>query len=228
MPSLPPVPDLPPAPDLLPAPDLPPAPLLQTGAEKGKPLTDETIRTGEVSMEDHPDFVETVKKLKERGYELRYDEKKPPHVMFRKIYDKQGNHIDTEKYVSANEGMRYLDLEHEIGHVDQLENNLGGEIAVEKVIRFEPGSGRQNKQLKNGGLLTDRQDAIVEYHVRLQEDDRLVDRKADQELLDKHRKGLVDAKESYLRAVNGGKSLKDIKWVKEYFPDLFDLMNKPR
>jgi hypothetical protein len=61
-------------------------------------------------MELHPDFDNTVKKLKDRGYELRYDEKKSPHVMFRKIYDKQGNHIDTEKYVSANEGMRYVVL----------------------------------------------------------------------------------------------------------------------
>lgn len=193
-----------------------PAPKMRTGAEAGLPATPDSIRTGEVAMEQHPDYPALVQHLAQRGYPLVVNDKGSPHVVFERVCDEQGNTLQETKYVVVIAGMRFLDLEHEADHVEQLEDRFSGELPSTKYLQLTPSNKVEMKTAPD--ILRDWQDAVTEYHVRLLEYRRLAERGGAASLLAKHFKGLKDAYENYSYEI--AKQHKRPAWVAKHFPEL--------
>jgi hypothetical protein len=176
------------------------APKMRTGAEAGLPATPDSIRTGEVAMEQHPNYPALVQHLAQRGYPLVV-QAEAPHVFFKRVCDKQGTLVREEKYVSVVAGMRFLDLEHEVGHVEQLEDRFGGNLPISKFVQLRPD---REVLVKNApDVLQGWQDAVTEYHNRLLEYQRLADRGANPSLLAKHLQGLNESATAYQKVLSG-------------------------
>ncbi len=76
------------------------------------------------------------------------------------IYDQNRNLLRIEKVVHVLENMRYLDLEHELGHIDQF-SRFGSRIPpTEKLVELP--NGRRYKYNIRDGILTVAQSTIVE------------------------------------------------------------------
>jgi hypothetical protein len=127
--------------------------------------------------------------------------------------------------VYLKEGMRYLDLEHEVGHLEQV-RALGELVTKREVER----PGRPPKEVRHiGGVLTARQDAVLEYHNRLKEYLRLRDRGAGSELLSEHAHGVRLSKSEYTKhVVRAGPQSTIFKWAREHFPDIPQLEERFR
>jgi hypothetical protein len=98
-------------------------------------------------MEQHPDFTKVVADLEARGYKLKYAEG-DPHVEIREVLTPEGELIRTEKTVVVRKGMRFLDLEHELGHVEQAEG-CKDPLVTERVLE----NGKPYKGPNRGGFL---------------------------------------------------------------------------
>jgi hypothetical protein len=195
-----------------------PAPKMRTGAEAGLPATPDSIRTGEVAMEQHPDYPALVQHLAQRGYPLVV-QAEAPHVFFKRVCDKQGSLVREEKYVAVVAGMRFLDLEHEAGHVGQLEDRFGGNLPIRRFVQLRPDREVEIETVPD--VLKGWQDNVTEYHNRLVEYQRLTDRGASPELLAKHLAGLSDASTLYFASLGPRSTYKlRMKWTQTYFPDL--------
>lgn len=92
---------------------------MATGASVGKDPTPDTVREGSVRMEQHPQYEETIGQVKAAGFEIKVG--KEARVEIKEVVDLNGNLIRVEKTLYVIENMRYLDLEHELGHIKQLE-----------------------------------------------------------------------------------------------------------
>ena len=199
---------------------------MRTGAEAGLPPTPESIRTGEVAMEHHPNYPALVRHLVERGYPLvvlqppKPPQELSPYVVFKRICNKQGDILREEKHVAVVAGMRYIDLEHEAGHVAQLEDIFGGNLPTEKWVQLTP---IREVHIDNApDVLKPWHDAVTEYHNRLVEYIRLAQRGVSPELLNKHLDGLQKTQQAYNKEMiwerASGKARQ--MWTKQYFPDL--------
>ena len=188
--------------------------LMRTGAKLGKEASPDTIRTGEVKMEQHPNFQTLLDELKQMGYEFRYNDKGNAHAAFIAIFDKDGNLIRTEKYVTLEQGSRFIDLEHEVGHVKQLEGNLQGKVPTESYLQRENGTLKK----MNSNQLTTKQNIITEYENRLAEIQRLKDRGAGPELIKEHEDGIIPWQKDYNQIMKYGG--KDAQWAKDNFPNI--------
>ncbi|WP_046245312.1 hypothetical protein [Hymenobacter terrenus] len=199
---------------------------MRTGSEAGRPPTHETVRTGEVAMELHPDYPALVQHLAQRGYPLVFQQEYP-HVVFKRVCNKQGEVLREEKHVAVVAGMRFLDLEHEAGHVTQLEDNLGGNLPTEKWVQLRPD---REVLVKNApDVLTPWQNAITEHHNRLLEFLRLQERGSPVELLQSHRKGIEEWASIYNQYLFDPRPKPErISWAKLHFPDLTNLIAQVR
>src|SRR5690606_14364074 len=200
-------------------------PVAAAGAEPGVDPTPTTIAHGTVRMEDHPDFPALKQELEELGYSLVpvEDKSDPPHVAVRHIFDSSGNRIRIEREVRIHPGMRFLDLEHERDHVYQMRDRFrNGEDLPTEVLK-EDGKGKLTAanfvpRMKKW------QDAIIEYHVRLQEYIRLAERGVDQEILDKHLQGVKAHRSNYWRTgLKEGRSKTQTRWARQHLPDIAEL-----
>jgi hypothetical protein len=115
--------------------------------------------------------------------------------------------------------MRYLDLEHELGHVSQL-SRFGKTVPpTDKILELP--NGRRTKYNIRDGVLTTAQDTVTEYHNRLVEFIRLYERGVDIELLIEHAGGVDSAYEDYdKKGVKEKRNHKIIAWAKRYFGEL--------
>jgi hypothetical protein len=176
-------------------------------------------------MAQHPDYPVLVQQLAQRGYPLVVQTTDPPHVVFNRVCDKKGTIIREEKYVAVEAGMRFLYLEHEANHVEQLEDNLGGALPTSKFILLP--SGREVLVENAPDVLQGWQDSVTEYHVRLLEYQRLVDCGASADLLERHRVGVEDARKRYNDELfKRGPDKKGTAWAKQYFPELTQLIQQ--
>lgn len=195
---------------------------LATGAKVGLEPTPETIREGSVRMEQHPEYANTLAKIKELGFEIKitHDD---PHVEVKEVLNSQKEVIRVLKVVYVQSGMRYLDLEHELGHIRQLTERFGDNcLPTERVIEYL--DGRVKDISDKGGVLTNWQDYITEYHNRLDEFLRLCERGASIELLREHAQGVRKWRELYKdKGISRGKSPSRKSWVNLHFPDLYEL-----
>ncbi|WP_306363117.1 hypothetical protein [Nocardia sp. CC227C] len=152
---------------------------------EGTAPTVESIRLGTVRMEEHPSFAAVQAHLEKIGYPLRVESYwgRPPRVARSAIVDAQGNVIGYEQYIRGISGMRFLDLEHEFGHVDQMLYRFRNNPPIHDRIKRVPGKPDSSVPHKPDDY-TGRQDKIAEFHIRLKEYLWLAQRGASREVLD--------------------------------------------
>jgi 5,10-methylene-tetrahydrofolate dehydrogenase/methenyl tetrahydrofolate cyclohydrolase len=196
-------------------------PMATTGAEHGEPPTPRSIEHGTVRMEDHPDFPQLVHGLQDQGFSL-VDTRGDPHVVIRQVIDQSGNVIAVEHELHARPGMRYLDLEHEMGHVEQALDRSrfpNGPPLTDVVMQNPDGSRVQVHNAPQA--MKGWQDPIVEYHNRLQEYIRLAERGVDPAVLGEHARGVDQWRDEYWRkGLKRGYSGSQAAWAEEHFPDI--------
>jgi hypothetical protein len=191
---------------------------LSSGIEDGIDPTPESVRQGTVRMEQHPDFLKVVGELEANGYKIKYAEV-DPHVEIREVLTPDGTLIRLEKVVVVQQGMRFLDLEHELGHVEQIQR-FKQPLVTERVLE----NGRPYRGPDRPGLLTKSLDAITEYHNRLMEYFRLKARGVDPEIIQEHAAGVRAARSAYRKqGIKGGRAQSNTKFIQENLPDLPDL-----
>jgi hypothetical protein len=199
-------------------------PKLSTGAKLGKEASPAAIREGSVQMEEHPQYEASLQQAKDSGFSVKYTEG-DPHVTVREIVDSTGKVIRVEKELNLQAGMRYLDLEHELGHIKQLER-FGENIPPTQRLMEQP-DGVLREAPNQQGVLTTWQDPILEYHNRLDEFLRLSERGANRELLEEHMEGVeIWATRYHEKGLKGGRSPSRVEWANEYFPDIPELRNR--
>lgn len=194
---------------------------LLTGAKLGEWPIPETIRQGTVYMEAHPDIEAQIQQAKDAGFEIKFTAG-DPCVKVVEVYDVLGNLIRVEKELYLQKGMRYLDLEHEIGHIDQL-SRFGDQVPpTDKVVELP--NGRRKSAPNQKGVLTTWQAKIVEYHNRLTEFLRLYERGIDVHFLREHAKGVDEWKQKYWQeGVKKERSPTRTNWANKYFGEIKEL-----
>jgi hypothetical protein len=203
---------------------------LATGHKEGKTgdeATPQEFREGSVRMEDHPDYPKALQEIAEAGFEVRPSTEGSPHVAIVEVVAPDGKTVlRVEKYIAVVKGMRFLDLEHEIGHMRQFLERFGDNPPpTERIIERPDGSLK--KAGNQAGVLTLWQNAIVEYHNRLVEWLRLFERNADPALLKEHADGVMDWRGKYHdKGLANGKSKSQAAWAKEHFPDIGELARR--
>ncbi|HBE16715.1 MAG TPA: hypothetical protein DEG17_21680 [Cyanobacteria bacterium UBA11149] len=171
-------------------------------------------------MEQHPQYEEIIRQVKVAGFDIKVGD--GAHVEVKEVVDADGHVIRVEKTLYVQENMRYLDLEHELGHIKQLARFGNSIPPTQRVIDQENGSFKTypNQQ----GVLTTWQNTITEYHNRLDEFLRLHERGASPELLKEHADGVEDWYQAYWKkGIKQGYSKSQKQWAERYFPDLAEL-----
>ncbi len=209
---------------------------MRTGAQAGVAASPDSIRLGTVRMTEHPDFPKIKARLEVQGIAIRFSSSySETRLVLRKVVDKSGKFLREEKFIQIPENARFLDFEHEVGHVDQIQR-LGGKVKyTEKVFERDNGTLKQmnESQITNDAeILTGKQNNITEYHNRLVEFMRLAKR-ADSnpdietfELLRQHAVGVREYKQRYGEVIfnrNTGKVTDAGKWAEENFGDISNL-----
>jgi Uncharacterized conserved protein len=202
-----------------------PARRLDTGAKTGEPATPETIRQGTVAMEDHPQYAELMAEVRNKGFEVR-EIPGDPHVSVVEVVNEAGEVIRVEKVLFVRRGMRFLDLEHEVGHIRQVTERFGADkvLPTERVMEYPDG---RRKVLTSGEFMTEWQNPIVEYHNRLVEFIRLAERGADESLLREHARGVAEWRQAYWnKGLKGGRSPSRREWTNTHFGDIGELQTR--
>jgi hypothetical protein len=194
--------------------------VLVTTAKVGQPPTPESIRQGTVCMEYHPDYDAAIQKAKDAGFEIKTSGF--ARVEWIEVYDKDRHSrhlLRIEKVLHVLEKMRYLDLEHELGHISQF-SRFGNTVPpTDKVVEL-PNGRRKSADIRNG-VLTTAQATVAEYHNRLVEFIRLYERGVDIEVLVEHAGGVDYWKKQYDKKLRGKRKL--AAWIRKYFSDCDDL-----
>jgi hypothetical protein len=172
-------------------------------------------------MEEHPRYSEIISKIEGYGYKIRFIPGEASVEMI-EVLDKSGAVLGIEKYVNIFQGMRFLDLEHEFGHVLQHETRLKGVITSHKrVRRFE--DNRPDKVLPAGPqTMKTWQHPIIEYHNRLDEFLRLAERTDDLSILGPHADGVQEWRGKYRKRLHEERGNSKSEWTKKYFNDIPD------
>jgi hypothetical protein len=178
-------------------------------------------------MEEHPDFENVKSELRAAGYPLHISDHGDPYVERVEYVDRAGNILRVEQRVVAREGMRFLDLEHEVGHVHQFTERFGGHPPLTERMVEQPG-WPPRIATDRSNLLTQRQNAIVELHNRLQEYNRLAERGVSPDILAEHADGVAVWRGRYSKAVHGwhGKPTDVTPWAANHFADIPGLMRR--
>lgn len=188
----------------------------ETAAKKGDDVTPDSVRYGTVRMEDHPDFPKMKAEAEAKGFTIETGS--PPRVSVERVVDETGKVIEVRKQLYVEPGMRYLDLEHEMGHLRQLDRFGPEPRATTVVMRKADGTEGKPHPSFLKDMLTTRQSDIVEYHNRLDEYVRLARRGAPKEVLEEHAKYL----DGWRKAAETG-GLGRGSWAKQHFPEIPEL-----
>jgi hypothetical protein len=194
----------------------------------GEEPTQESIRQGTVRMEEHPEYSRLKSEMEAAGYPLEPGDP-PPRVERLQFVDRAGSVLREEQRIVVQPGMRFLDLEHEAGHVRQLTQRFGDSPPF--TARLEERPGLPPREARDpSGVLSMKQNAIAEFHNRLQEYNRLAERGVSPELLAEHERGIHVWHERYTNAVEGwqGRPTKLTPWASEHFGDIRTLIRRYR
>jgi F0F1-type ATP synthase membrane subunit b/b' len=196
---------------------------MATGTATGKDPTPDTIREGSVRMEQHPQYQETIRQVTEAGFEIKVSD--GARIEVKEVVDSDGNVIRVEKTLYVQQNMRYLHLEHELGHIKQLER-FGNNIPPTERVTEQP-NGTLRTARNQEGILTVWQNTITEYHNRLDEFIRLHERGASPELLKEHADGVEEwYKEYWKKGIKQGRSNSQTEWAEKYFPEIAELRSR--
>jgi hypothetical protein len=159
---------------------------LKTGTKVGDAVTEESIRTGTCKMREHPRFAAVEAAVIADGFTLT--EGDGARVEVKETVNDKGELMRTDKTLYYTKDMRFLDLEHEVGHIAQWKAN--GKPPTDRVILRS--DGREVPAPKQEGVLSSWQNKLWEYENRMQEFIRLAERKASREVLVEHRDGVTE------------------------------------
>lgn len=192
---------------------------MHTDAKKGLDPTAESIRQGTVRMQDHPDYQANIDRATGLGYEVViYDGY--PHVEVIETITLDGSKVVT-KTLYLQKDMMFIDLEHEMGHIDQLEANPDIQFTEKyKEYQTKKGDVKVQENTDASGKLLTWQNWVTEYQNRLVEVIRLYKRGVDSQILKDHIAGVDIVYAKYYEATNRGKSASKAQWVKSHFPEL--------
>jgi hypothetical protein len=215
----------------------------RSGAEPGVDPSPISDKIGTTRMEDHPEFAAKVAELQAKGFEIRYAGEHPrhrddvdPHAGWDEI-EMPGGKITIERYVVVIRGMRYLDLLHEAGHVDQMLVNFAGKPPI--TGRYSERGGYraklgEQKAASRGAYFGSKYEmATTELHNRLVEWIRM--RKImesdpatyNEQLLIDHAAGIKQYRGKMMENLNRRSPAQE-KWTKDKFPDLEQLKQEYR
>ncbi len=191
---------------------------LATGAAPGVTATEESIAQGTVAMEEHPRYLDLIAYATRHGFEVVSSELGYPYVEASLVVGANGTRLGERLVLALVPRMRFLDLEHEIGHIEQF------------VERFERAVYTGVKRRRENGDLVDvdgaaypvvgKQDKnIVEYHNRLVEFVRLYERGLAQSELLEHARGVAHFRELAGRG-RPTRSSRGRRFAEKHFPDL--------
>lgn len=198
--------------------------LVNTSAKIGDEATEQTIKWGTVKMKLHPKFNDIIKFLKERNIDVKEIDDVTQDVGYteRFVYDKNGTTLlRVDKILEWHPEMRFLDLEHEIDHVLQLEKNLKSKSATVvsrevngKILDLPP---RKAVPL---GKLNQAQMTFVEVENRIREINRLKSNNAPTKLIDEHISELEIWKKQFIQDLKNTSNTNSLKrWINEKFPN---------
>ncbi|HEU4421334.1 MAG TPA: hypothetical protein VFR67_02205, partial [Pilimelia sp.] len=232
--------DGPPPPDGPPPHDGPPRPdgpatrpdgeaLHGAGAERGEDPSPHSIEQGTVRMEEHPDYPRVMQEISDLGFTVAHTTGDPNiHVL--RVIDPDGAVVRVEHQANLRPGMRFLDLEHELGHIHQLTDPArfpNGPPAMREVTELPDGRQRTNNSVP--GLLRGWRIEVAEYHVRLQEFIRLAERGVDADILRAHWESVVDHAADHQRSVTRRPPANERpRWTNQHFPDIPELEARAR
>lgn len=195
---------------------------MKSASKIGLKASPTTIRVGTVQMEKHPNYMALINEAESKGFTVVQD--KNAFIRHVQYINQSKKVIRVEKELHVIPGMRYIDLEHEIGHIRQLER-FDWKLFTDRYMVKANGN---IKEFNNSDdILHEWRDYVTEFHNRLQEFLKLYEREADLELLLEHsresNKGVF-----YWMLFFKDKVTKTShrKWVKQNFPDLKDLRIK--
>jgi hypothetical protein len=171
---------------------------------------------------------------KDAGFEIKYTQG-APYVEVIEVQDREGNLIRLEKVLALQKGMRYIDLEHELGHIEQLLRFGEPGMPTDRVTEYP--NGRRVESRNQEGVMREWQNSILEYHNRLNEFLRLYERGVDVSVLKEHAKGVETWRQRYssegqggLNRGRGGRANSKQRlmraWGRKYFGDMRELITK--
>jgi|GEM_PF-1049910 len=182
------------------------------GPKPGLVATEQTIATGTVQMELHPNFKNLVNEMEELGYKVTIIEqdfgniKIDPHVKVVEITNKKGEFLHFEKEVTLLKGMDYETAIHEYGHVKQLMKleNEGIKLATEK--GFYRDNGSFVKTYDGNSKIW----SAMEYHNRLIDLKRLQDLKSagikiPEVLMEQTKMGVTEYRSQFIKSLGNPK-----------------------
>ncbi|MFC3452685.1 hypothetical protein [Amycolatopsis speibonae] len=201
-----------------------------TGAKTGIDPTPESIAHGTVRMEEHSGFVAETARVEAMGFTIVAVES-DPSVAIRRIVGLAGETIRTDLEFRLRPGMRYLDLEHELGHINQLfdTNRFPAGPPPSEIVTPTRNSPKGYKRAFNqSGVLTINQNAVLEYHNRLQELLWLSERGVPPDVMREHLAGAEDWFDRYRKATSGRQGNRTVGWQRRHFGDLQELEQQVR
>ena len=204
--------------------------MLSSAAKIGDEASESSIKIGIVRMEEHPNYENIIKEFKNAGFEIiiHNDFKNSPRVEILEITNKNTGEVKIEKRLHITENMRFTDLEHEYGHLKQIER-LGENAPPtnkEEIVTRKDGKTSQIKAKNQQGVLTAKQNAVLEYHNYLSEFLRLSERGAAREILEEHATYVENWRRTSLSKGLAIKNSSLTKWTNKYLSDLPDLIKQ--
>ena len=192
---------------------------MSSAAKTGVNPSDYSIKVGTVRMKEHPNYQNLISEVESKGYKIVEDGE--ARVSYVQVIDSQMEVIAVEKELHVLPDMRYIDLEHEVGHIRQLER-FEGNLYTD---RYKQNNNGKRKLFNQNAphVLQEWQDHITEYHNRLDEFLRLHKRDTNPELLLEHAESISIWYEKQGKGTRWGKKKDRMKWTERHFPDLRQL-----
>lgn len=198
----------------------------ETGAEPGLPPTPQTIRDGRCIMEQHPGYASIISEAESKGFTLVYDHK--ARVANIRVVNPAGEVLEWRRELHVIKGMRYSDLEHELGHIHQLERfSEANRPATETLVKNADGTVEVAEGDLRRGTLDRKLDNISEYHNRLEEWIRFAERGAPADFLRQEADSVYQWRKAAERAGLGHGGTNHL-WAQQYFPEIPALERRVR
>ncbi len=193
---------------------------MKTGAKIGVAPSDYSIRVGTVRMEEHPDYQSLIDLIINQGFVIIKD--REARISYIEVINTQKEVVRVEKELHIIPNMRYIDLEHEFGHIKQLER-FEGKLYTDRFME-KPNGNLKRFNDNADDILHGWRNIVTELHNRLQEFLRLLERDANPELLLEHSSDKSEGITKWLKLFNKHTRKKNrLVWIDQYFPDLIDL-----
>lgn len=190
----------------------------ETEAKAGEAKTANSVAHGTVRMEEHPGYAAMMNEATAKGFTIKHG---PARLKITRIHDEKTGAIEIRRELFVTPGMRFLDLEHEIGHLRQLARFGESTPVTDVAVRRADGTEGKAKGNLLAGIFKSDQNDIIEYHNRLDEVIRLAERGVPVPVLKEHSDYLNQWR---MAAENSGLGRRS--WARTHFPEIPELERK--